>query len=494
MKKILLLLMLFSYQSLMAQSRVVRLDDGWRCQSSAVTDGTWYEATVPSTVMGVLTSQRGARCEYPDILESLNYKRVDASRFRVPWIYERDFDLDGLSPQEHVSLIFEGIGYSANIRLNGVLVASRDTVRGPFRTYEIDVTRQAREHNTLSVEVFAAQPGDPNIGFVDWNPWPADQSMGIWRPVSVKRSGAVVLSHPFVKTRLNLTTLDEAWLTVETDIRNLSGQACSGQLTGELEGKRFSLPYSLKPYETKTLRISADDTSVLHVRNPRLWWCYTLGKPELYTLRLQAGQERSVSDETQLIYNYLDHNVRAVNSLLDAVNVMARMKVYGVSGQLLQKQEKRLTIPANGHVDAFQLEPLSEANGYLFLEINGTTNVYALSADSDVFDWDNSTWYDTPLLHQADHKAIGASRIDGCRISETHKIVDGKTVVTLTVTNPTDRVAYLLQLSLRTPKGKLIDGVTFSDNYISLEPNSSCEVSCEFDGQQKFKAQIEGRD
>ena len=179
---------------------------------------------------------------------------------------------------------------------------------------------------------------------------------------------------------------------------------------------------------------------------------------------------------------------------LDAVNVMARMKVYGVNGQLLQKQEKRLTIPANGHVDAFQLAPLSEANGYLFLEINGTTNVYALSADSDVFDWDNSTWYDTPLLHQADHKAIGASRIDGCRISETHKIVDGKTLVTLTATNPTDRVAYLLQLSLRTPKGKLIDGVTFSDNYISLEPNSSCEVSCEFDGQQKFKTQIEGRD
>ena len=121
-----------------------------------------------------------------------------------------------------------------------------------------------------------------------------------------------------------------------------------------------------------------------------------------------------------------------------------------------------------------------------------TRNVYALSADSDTFDWSNSTWYDTPLLHQADHKAIGASRTDGCRISETHNSADGKTRVTLTVTNPTDQVAYLLHLSLRTPKGKLIDGVTFSDNYISLAPHSSCNVTCEFVGQQKFRPQIDG--
>ena len=113
---IILGLVLSLHQPMSAHDRVVRLDDGWRCQSSAVTGGTWYEASVPSTVMGVLTSQSD---EYPDILEGMNYKRVDSSRFSVPWVYERDFDLDGLSPQEHVTLLFEGIGYSANIRLNG---------------------------------------------------------------------------------------------------------------------------------------------------------------------------------------------------------------------------------------------------------------------------------------------------------------------------------------------------------------------------------------
>ena len=72
---IILGLVLFSHQPMSAHDRVVRLDDGWRCQSSAVTGGMWYEASVPSTVMGVLTSQSD---EYPDILEGMNYKRVDS--------------------------------------------------------------------------------------------------------------------------------------------------------------------------------------------------------------------------------------------------------------------------------------------------------------------------------------------------------------------------------------------------------------------------------
>ena len=71
------------------------------------------------------------------------------------------------------------------------------------------------------------------------------------------------------------------------------------------------MPYTLKPHETKTLRIGADDVPLLHVRNPRLWWCHTLGKPELYTLRLEAGDGRSVSDETAVRFG-----IREVGSFI----------------------------------------------------------------------------------------------------------------------------------------------------------------------------------
>ena len=191
-----------------AQQHVMILSDGWQCKSTAVTDGSWYKASVPSTVMGVLT----ANGEYPDVLTGMNYKKIDKSRFDVPWIYQKSFDLENLRSDEHVTLRFEGISYSANIWLNDQLVAGRDVVKGPFRIFEFDVTRFAREHNTLKVEVFRAQLGDPNIGFVDWNPRPADESMGLFRPVSVKRSGAVVIRNPYVKSSINLQTSD--YLTI----------------------------------------------------------------------------------------------------------------------------------------------------------------------------------------------------------------------------------------------------------------------------------------
>ena len=816
-----------------ASTRVTVLDDGWQCQSSAVTDGSWYAATVPSTVMGVLTTNG----EYPRVLEEMNYKTIDPHRFDVPWVYRKDFDLEHLDRQEHVTLRFEGISYSADIWLNDQLVASHDTICGPFRVFEFDVTPFVREHNTLRVVVHRAQPGDPNIGFVDWNPRPADESMGIVRPVSVKRTGAVCISNPCVKTQVQLQTLDEAWLTVEADVRNLSDEECSGTLTGTLESGSFAVPYTLKPREQRTLRISAADAPALHIVNPRLWWCHTLGSPELYSLHLCAGSDAQVSDETtvsfgirevgsfittegyraftlngqrilltgagwtddiflrdtperydrqlqmvrdmnlntirlegfwgtsqalydlcdrmgililagwschwewpeylgkpvderyggivstedvrliadsyddqlrllrnhpsivawfvgsdrlpvpaleqhyewtrkviddrpiissakemesdltgtsgtkmagpyeyvapaywysseapggafgfntetgigaqlpvkesveqmlgknrwpldsvwdyhctaaasafnsmqtlsetiaarygeakslddflrkaymvnydgtramfeafrynfpratgivqwmlngarpglywqlydhylrptsafysvkkacqpiQLIYNYGTREVRAVNSTLATVGIKARMRVYGISGRLLHQQDTTLTVGANGHADVFKVE-LTEPNGFLFLYTESddgrplADNVYALTTDTDTFDWQNTEWTHTPALRHADHKAIGTMRADGCRVKETHRTENGKTMVTLEVSNPTDRVAHFLRLSLRSPKGQLIDGVRFSDNYITLEPHATRTVTCEFAGQQKFKAVI----
>ena len=142
-----------------AQQHVTILSDGWQCRSTASTDSRWYQACVPSTVMGVLT----ANGEYPDVLTGMNYRKIDKSRFDVPWIYQKTFDLENLQSDEHVTLRFEGISYSANIWLNDRLVAGRETVKGPFRIFEFDVTAFAKEHNTLKVEVFRAQPGGSRI-------------------------------------------------------------------------------------------------------------------------------------------------------------------------------------------------------------------------------------------------------------------------------------------------------------------------------------------
>ena len=157
-------------------------------------------------------------------------------------------------------------------------VATRDSVYGTFRRHKLDITKIVREKNILAVEVFRAQPGEPNIGFVDWNPRPADESMGIFREVRVVMNDEVSMENSAVHSKVNTETLDEAWLTVETQLTNESEQAVKGQLIGTLEGKTFSIPVSLAAGESKIVRVTSKEADVLHLKNPRLWWCHNMGK------------------------------------------------------------------------------------------------------------------------------------------------------------------------------------------------------------------------
>ena len=45
----------------------------------------------------------------------------------------------------------------------------------------------------LALKVAQGGPGDLNIGFVDWNPEPADNHMGIWRDVHLLETGPVTI-------------------------------------------------------------------------------------------------------------------------------------------------------------------------------------------------------------------------------------------------------------------------------------------------------------
>ena len=825
------------------QAQTIELSDGWECQSSAIvgTDGAslssgshssapWYATHVPSTVMGTLVSNG----EYPKLFERDNYKQYDNSRFLVPWFFRKSFRLDGLHDSEHVRLLFEGLNYSANIYLNGKLVASRDTVRGPFSTFAVDVTAVAKEENTLVVETFKCKPGDFNIGFVDWNPRPLDESMGIVRPVKVQRCGDVVIESPRVSSRVDLNTLKEAWVDVEAQLCNLSDHDVSGQLICTFEGQRCALPIRLHAGQTRTVRLDENELAALHVINPRLWWCYTMGNPEMYSLSLtfEAGQAASDTKEVrfgirevgsyftkegyraftlngrriqilgagwtddiflrdnaerydrqlelvkqmnlntirlegfwgtsqalydlcdekgillfagwscfwewesylgkpcdeiyggiltdeearliareyddqlrylrnhpsiiawfvgsdklpipaleyhyewarktiddrpyitsakqlestisgtsgtkmagpyeyvapaywyskeapggafgfntetgigaqlpvkeslqqmlgnslwpldtiadylctsaaeafnkldvlkatviqrygkadniddflrkanmvnydgtkamfeafrynspkataliqwmlnaarpslywqlydyflrpnaafygvrkacqpiQLIYNHLTHDVRAVNSTLEAIDITATMKVYGLSGNVLGYQKVMLTVPAMGSVKAFDPIELGEANGYLFLccQHNGQTiaeNEYSLTTADDVFDWPKSDWTGTPMLKHADLKGIGAQQPAKCKARVRER--QGRQVE-LMVSNPSDKVAYMLRIVLYDQKGRIIDGVTFSDNYITIEPNGEKSVTCLLPGEIKFTADV----
>ena len=263
----------------------------------------WIPAQVPGTLMGTLT----ANGIEPEALTADDYAKINKTQFDKSWKYRTTFELKQLNEGEHAVLSFDGISYRANVWLNGKQIANSKEMYGPFRQFEFDVTNEIAGDNKLEVEVFRAQPSEPNIGFADWNPRPADESMGIFREVHVKTCGPVALSHSAVRSRVNTQTLNEAWLTIATELHNLSDKPVEGIVQGTADGQQFSYRVSLAPGEKKRF-VSPTE---IHIINPKLWWCHNMGKPELCDLHIEFVEDRKISDSENVRFG-----IREIKSYL----------------------------------------------------------------------------------------------------------------------------------------------------------------------------------
>ena len=281
------------------QKSVTLNQTGAELSSKPITKGNWYKTTVPSTVMGALT----ANGLYKDIFTGDNFKNIDKKQFDDCWWFYRQFTISKFKKGQHVTLNFDGISYSANIWLNGKLLTSHDTCFGTFRRFSFDISNLVNSNgNTLAVEVFRAQPGDFNIGFVDWNPRPQDENMGIWRPVYLEISGDVSLRNTYVESDLNTATLNEASLTVKTSLKNNSLKTVIGILKGKIENIEFSYPVQIEPGQAIDLKLTPAEIPALRMNNPRIWWCNNLGSPELYHLDLRFEANGITTDKQKVTF------------------------------------------------------------------------------------------------------------------------------------------------------------------------------------------------
>ena len=302
----------------------MELREGWALQSSAKVDQEgdalsrpgfattgWHRATVPTTVVGALVADG----TYPDPHYGMNAREIpgidyeiaanfsnvemsEDSPFRVPWWYRTEFTLPAGASGRTIWLRFGGVNFKANVWLNGQRVAAADEIAGAWRIHELDITGVAKvgEPNALAVEVFAPRTGDLALTFVDWNPMPPDKVMGLYRPVTVATSGPVALRHPQVVSKLNPPDLDRAELTVKVVARNASPQAVSGTLDGTIGDVTFSSEVSLAAGEEREVVLTPDEIPQLALNDPKLWWPFQYGEPNLHDLKLVLKVDGAVSD------------------------------------------------------------------------------------------------------------------------------------------------------------------------------------------------------
>lgn len=286
------------------------LEEGW--QLSRAGSAEQWSATVPSTVAGALSD---AGYFGDGLLDGRAYAAVDKAPFDEVWTYRTSFAAKPAAGQ-HFELVFDGLGYYADIFLNGTQIASSDTTFGVFRRRTYEVGDLLRGRNTLEVKLRRAQSGDLNIGFVDWNPRPLDESMGIVRPVTLHASGAVSIEDVFVIPDLDVQTLAQADLEVRVTLRNREAHPVEGTLNLNLQDAgEAGVPFALEAGQTRTFCLTPAELPLLHLTDPRVWWSYDLGKPELYALEARAEVDSALSDRREV-----EFGVRKITSRLTAEN------------------------------------------------------------------------------------------------------------------------------------------------------------------------------
>ena len=287
------------------------MQDDWQIQSSEKVSANdeeistlkfhpknWYAAKVPNSTLGSLVDGG----VFKDVFFNRNLEKIPDSLFKAPWWYRRTFNVEKINPGQVYRLRFNGISYRADVWLNGKKVASADTVKGSFRQFVFDVTPFIKKGaNVLALKVTQAGPAELNIGFVDWNPEPADNHMGIWRDVHLLESGPVTIENPFVITDVDTATLDHANITLKINLHNYSDKNINGILKTSIENDiHISKPVSLNAHESKEVILTPEEYKALSMNHPRLWWTHDLGKPNLYSLGINYEINHQISDSKKM--------------------------------------------------------------------------------------------------------------------------------------------------------------------------------------------------
>jgi exo-1,4-beta-D-glucosaminidase len=296
------------------QSSAKAQQSGAEVSSVGFSTRDWYPVSGRATVMaGLLENDTYKNVFYSDNLRAAEEPDSSGNVFVIPWWYRTDFTLVEGGREARTLLRINGIIASADVWLNGNLVADQAAVAGAYPVHELDVTRWVHTGiNTLALRVLPADPRSSlSIGWVDWNPTPPDNNMGPWRGVDIVRRGPVEIGSPQVTSTLSLPDLSRAALTVKVQARNLDASAHDAAITGVVAGVSFKRTVHLDPGQTQTVSFSPKSDPGLDLKGPRVWWPVGMGAHPLYTLQMAAAVDNVISDRTSATFG-----IRSVSSHL----------------------------------------------------------------------------------------------------------------------------------------------------------------------------------
>lgn len=368
------------------------LEGGWELSC----DGEeWYDATVPGTVLTTLV-QQGV---YPDPRFGVNNMVIPEDLCRKEWTYTSALRLtpEQLS-KESIKLIFEGINYRAEVRLNGKLLG---TIDGAFIRGSFEIKGIAKEDNNLSVRIFPPyNPGfpheqssktgsGPNGGVLcldgptfissegwDWVPGVRDRNIGIWQPVLIKTSDGVEIGDSRIVTDLPLPDVSKADIIVETSITNSLDVAKTVCVRAKTAGQETTKTVTVPSKSSVSVKFDK-----ICVSEPELWWPNGYGKQSLYDMEITASVSDRVSDSQSIRYGIREFSYELTvdtprkqgeRILFNPTAVRGKTDIF--DNRLLREVGEGVVVPSlRMGVDesSYETIPADGTSPYLVIRVNG---------------------------------------------------------------------------------------------------------------------------
>jgi exo-1,4-beta-D-glucosaminidase len=258
------------------------------------------------------------------------------AQFSVPWWWRADFT-PNLASGQVATLIVNGVIGSANVWVNGQLVATSSTVAGAYTRFSFNITGLVRPGtNSLAIEV---NPNNPTAMFtlddVDWNQIPPDNNTGIQFPVQLAVDGALSDGNAHAVEN-NTADLSSSALTVKTDITNNTSSSQTGTVTATITPPGNGAPITVNQAvtvpasTTQTVTFSPSAFPTLTIANPQVWWPYQMGAQPLYALATSVSQNSTVLDSTSETFGIRNVTSSLVGSSAGEPSGARAFKINGV--------------------------------------------------------------------------------------------------------------------------------------------------------------------
>ena len=292
---------------------------------SSISEDSWLPAVVPGGVHESLLA--AGRIEDP-------YRDENESTIR--WIEERDWWFRGsfagpadLGLEERVRLVFHGLDTVADVWLNGEPIGSHANM---FRPAEFDVTSRVRAENEILVRFspplaglelptgvgetlrrlgsilgeLAASSEDstgifsPSLARATlrrkatfswgWDFGPRVPSIGIWRPVELRRERVATISGHHVRTdAIHADGSVDVTISVEVDV------FAAGVLTAHAA---LATPRG-ETYEVDIPLAEGSGSAFLTLPEAQLWWTHDLGEPALHSVTITLTADGTEIDRLE---------------------------------------------------------------------------------------------------------------------------------------------------------------------------------------------------